>query len=179
MYSLTPPKVGAFTWPCFPPHRPARDAPWSKPYLELLKDLEDGQDGDDEEMDEASSGSDTDNSEEEEGNEPESSAALHPVRRFMSFPRLDGGGSEQRHLDEEEVVSSFCEQVSCDTGHAEAPYIAIIDIRSNVGVGSDGLGFGVPRDQRGGRTANQLREDLEFWVGSGFRPGFTLDPSGY
>jgi len=192
MLSQELPELDAFRWPRYSAHRPNRHNTSNKPYLELQKEgkkFQVAQDEGDNESYEASSGSDTEDSEDENGNEPDypegedrndPDRPLHPVRQFMQPNDFDGGGFEERHLDQEEVVSSFCEQASCDTLHGKKePRVAIIDIRSNVGVGDDGLGSGVPREQRGGRTANELRKDLEFWVGSGSRPSFTLDPSRY
>jgi hypothetical protein len=180
MSSLEPPAVSAFTWsPIYSLPRTVTDESWNTPYVEFVEFdkesdtesvvVQDGQDdSDSDDSDSDSDGSDSDSDSDDYGN---GSGGLdlnvHPVARFMR--RCPGGrkGPELCHLKQESVVSGFCERAykyAPNEPECVSPFIAITDVRSNVGVGPDGHGIGVPRTQIGGRTPAQLTEELSLWV---------------
>jgi hypothetical protein len=83
-----------------------------------------------------------------------------------------GARSERIHLNEEPVVSEFCEKATSRLERGENPFIAIADIQSNLGVANPkGKRSGVSRGWLGGLTASQLREQLGITVST---PAFSL-----
>ncbi|KAK0649564.1 hypothetical protein B0T16DRAFT_133603 [Cercophora newfieldiana] len=107
------------------------------------------------------------------GNVVEEPDTRHPVRLFMQ-PTIDGNGMGKQRLDQEQVVSEFCEYAAKQPRDPsqEDDFIAVIDIRSNAKPGSGEVSSltGIAKPQRGGLTACQLSEELgikEFSVPQG------------
>jgi hypothetical protein len=138
-----------------------------KESAEFPEDQDDNNDGSNFDSDSESSDSDDSYDYDGSGSEHGKDSNLHPVRRFMRHRSIGTEPSQRLYLDEEDVVSNFCEAAenpTSDDTEQGARFIAIADIRSNVGVSSDGRGVGVAKTQPGVRTAIQLGEDLRFVV---------------
>jgi len=178
----------AFEWPQIFDH-PRKlldtEAP-DRPYLAGIREsgIISGDSDEESNSDDSESDSDDDDNAEENANAPlpqvsagngsqdtntnpedalQESESTHPVRQFMR-PAIIGNGMGNQRLDQESVVSRFCEhaaqQARTERPRQESDFIAIVDIRSNVGVPLNGVGRGVPKLQRGGLTPCQLSEEL-------------------
>lgn len=154
--------MSAFKWPpIFSLPRTVTDESWNTPYVEFAEF-----DSDSDDSDSDSNGSDSDSDDCGNGSGG-LDLNVRLVSRFMRRRPRGRKGPEQCHLNQESVVSGFCERAYKYASNEPAcvpPFIAITDVRSNVGVGPDGHGVGVPRTQIGGRTPAQLTEELGFWV---------------
>jgi len=86
----------------------------------------------------------------------------HMVRLFVR--PVHGLEQKRQHLDEEEVISTYCEHVSARAVgrlQVEEDYIAIVDRRKTESSGCEELDCtSTNRPQRGGLTVSQLREAL-------------------